>query len=196
MADDSTRERLLDAAAREFAAHGVGPVSIDAVRRRAGASNGSTYHHFPNKAALADAVYARTLRDFHAALVQPLRTREAKSAEAAVKGLVRAYVLWVLRHPDQARLLDALKRHGSDLPRDGGTHWQAANQDGLDWLAQWVAGRCAAGEMKPLRFDVWMALVFAPALSLSKRWLAQQPPQVPPGVRQALEHAAWAAVAP
>ena len=62
----STRSRLLDAAATVFLAHGYAAASMDMVRQAAGVSNGSLYHHFPSKALLADALYAHTLRDFHA----------------------------------------------------------------------------------------------------------------------------------
>ena len=53
-----------------------------------------------------------------------------------------------------------------------------------------------AGEMRALPFPVWIAVVFAPAMALTRHWVAQPQPAVPPKVRTALEHAAWMAVAP
>src|SRR6187402_989921 len=99
----TTKSRLLDAAARVFLAHGLAASSMDMVRQEAGVSNGSLYHHFPTKARLADALYAHTLRDFHAALLVPVAGRA--SAQTGVKGMVRAHVDWVMRHPEGARLL-------------------------------------------------------------------------------------------
>src|SRR5689334_6572093 len=106
----STRDKLLDAAAAVFYEHGYSAASMDQVRQAAGVSNGSLYHHFPTKAALADALYVQTLHDFHAVLLAPI-AREV-TAEAGVKALVRAHVNWVLKNPQRAALLHKLKRHG------------------------------------------------------------------------------------
>jgi AcrR family transcriptional regulator len=187
-----TRARLLDAAAAVFLAHGFAAASMDLVRQQAGVSNGSLYHHFPTKAHLADALYAQVLREFHADLMRPVAGRA--SAQTAVKGLVRAYMDWVVAHPGNARLLHELKRQGSLA---GGTgEWEAANAEGFGALQAWVARRVEAGELRPMPFPAWMAVVFAPVMQLTPFWLTQPEPHVPPKVRAALEHAAWAGVRP
>ncbi|TWO71776.1 TetR/AcrR family transcriptional regulator [Caenimonas sedimenti] len=186
----STRERLLAAATQVFLRQGFAATSMDMVRQEAGVSNGSLYHHFPTKARLADALYAHTLRDFHAALLVPVAGRA--SAQTGVKGMIRVHIDWVLQNPDRARLLQELKRAG-DLAAGTG-EWAQANEAGFGALREWVEAKVAAGEMRPLPFPVWMAVVFAPALSLTSFWVTQ--PAVPPKVRAALEHAAWMAVAP
>jgi AcrR family transcriptional regulator len=52
----STRERLIDVAARLFAEHGYEAVSIEAVLRLCEISRGALYHHFSGKVALFTAV--------------------------------------------------------------------------------------------------------------------------------------------
>ncbi len=192
MEPTTTRQRLLEAATQVFLANGFAAASMDQVRQAAGVSNGSLYHHFPTKAALADALYAHTLRDFHAVLVQPLGPRA--SAQSGVKGMLRAYVAWVAANPAGARLLHELKRQG-DLTADGG-EWAEANAQGFAMLRAWVQRHTEAGEMRALPFAVWMALVFSPATALARQWVQQPGAAVPPAVRSALEHAAWMAVAP
>ncbi|MEO8391006.1 MAG: TetR/AcrR family transcriptional regulator [Polaromonas sp.] len=187
----STRERLLGAATQVFLEHGFTAASMDQVRQAAGVSNGSLYHHFPTKALLADALYAHTLRDFHAALLQPITGKA--TAQSGVKGLMRAYIQWVLQHPDQARLLHALRR-GGDVA--SGAEIDAANELAFATLKAWMEQRMEAGEMRPMPFHLWMALMFSPAMSLTQRWVSQPTPAVAPKVRAALEHAAWMAVAP
>ena len=182
----TTRTRLLDAAAQVFLVHGLVAASMDQVRQAAGVSNGSLYHHFPTKALLADALYAHTLRGFHAALLAPITARA--TTPSGVKGLIRAYIQWVEAHPDRARLLDELRAAGS-------TERDAANAEGFGALAAWIARRVEAGDMRNLPFPVWMALVFSPAMALTRHWVAQPNPTVPTKVRAALEHAAWMAVA-
>jgi AcrR family transcriptional regulator len=189
----STRSRLLDAATQVFLAQGFTAASMDMVRQQAGVSNGSLYHHFPTKAQLADALYAHTLHDFHAALLVPIAGRA--SAQSGVKGLIRAYIQWVEQHPGQARLLHELRRSGGINDSADGSETGAANAQGLGALAAWTARRTEAGDMRALPFPLWMALVFAPALSLTPQWVKQAVPAVASRERAALEHAAWMAVA-
>jgi AcrR family transcriptional regulator len=195
----STRERLLEAAATVFLARGFTAASMDMVRQEAGVSNGSLYHHFPTKGQLADALYAHILRDFHAALLPPISGRaSARSGEKGVKGLIRAYIQWVLQNPQSAQLLHALRRsgdmsNGADGPNEA--ERDAVNAEAFGTLTAWIAQRVEAGEMRAMPFHVWMALVFSPALSLTQRWVSETTPAVAPKVRAALEHAAWMAVA-
>jgi AcrR family transcriptional regulator len=188
----STRDRLLDAAAAVFLEHGYSTASMDQVRQAAGVSNGSLYHHFPSKAELADALYVQTLHDFHGALLAAIKGDV--DAEAGVKGMVRAYVSWVVRHPDRAALLHKLKREGDVTDASAGI--SAANAETFGALQSWIEAHRAAGQLRDLPFHLWMALVFSPAMSLTARWVKDARPSVPPKVRAALEHAAWMAVAP
>jgi AcrR family transcriptional regulator len=187
----STRAKLLDAAEQVFLEHGFGAASMDLVRQQAGVSNGSLYHHYPTKEKLADALYAHTLRDFHATLMTPIAGKV--SAEAAVKGLIRAYVQWVVKHPQRARLLHKLRRTGDVT--DAASERNEANAAAFKALADWVEQKVKAGEIRAMPFPVWMALVFSPAMALTPHWVRQDTPSVPPKVRAALEHGAWMAVA-
>lgn len=187
----STRLMLLDAAATVFLAHGFAAASMDQVRQLAGVSNGSLYHHFPTKEKLVDALYAYTLRDFHLALLAAIPARA--SAQAGVKGLIRAYIQWVVAHPERAQLLHQLRRSG-DMT-DAGSQRNTVNAEAFGALAAWMQARVDAGDIRAMSFAVWMALVFSPAMSLTQQWVSQPKPSVPPKVRAALAHGAWMAVA-
>jgi AcrR family transcriptional regulator len=50
-------DRLLGAAAAEFAEHGGDEVSLEQIARRAGVGIGTLYRHFPSRQALLEAVY-------------------------------------------------------------------------------------------------------------------------------------------
>lgn len=188
----STRNRLIEAAARIFLEEGVEAVSLDRVRQAAGVSNGSLYHHFPTRAHLAAALYLETLRAFHAALLKPLAADP--DAESGMRGLLRAYIKWVLAQPDRARLLHRLRRNGELTGMEG--VWSGPNEAAYAVLGAWIERRMAEGTMRRLPFAVWMALAFSPAYALTPQWVAQARPVVPAEVRAALEDAAWRAVAP
>ena len=188
----STRDKLLQAAQRIFLEHGYADAAMDQVRQAAGVSNGSLYHHFPTKAQLADALYVDTLHDFHAALLAPI-ARDV-SAEAGVRGLMRAYLQWVVKNPGRATLLHKLKRDGDVTDTSEGI--SAANAQAMGALRSWVQRKGESGEMRVLPFDLWFALVFGPASALTRIWVRQRQFTVSPKTRAALEHAAWMAVAP
>lgn len=190
MDPQSTQARLLNAATQVFLEHGFAASSMEMVRQLAGVSNGSLYHHFPTKAKLADVLYAYTLRDFHSALLPSIGAQV--DAEAGVRGMLRAYVQWVVAHPDRARLLHELRRSGQ-LSEEG--DWAKEREDNFRVLSEWVALKVAEGQMRKMPFPVWVALVFAPAISLTGHWVKQPQPSVPPAVRGALEGAAWRSVA-
>lgn len=192
MAEPSTRDKLLDAAAGVFLEHGYSGTAMDQVRQAAGVSNGSLYHHFPTKAQLADALYVATLHDFHAALLAPI-ARDV-DAEAGVRGMMRAYLRWVAKNPGRTTLLHRLKRDGDVTDASEGI--SAANAQALGALRAWVQRKAEAGEMRAVPFDLWFALVFGPASALTRTWVKQRSFEVPTKTRAALEHAAWMAVAP
>lgn len=186
------RDRLIEAAAQIFLEQGYAAASMDRVRQHAGVSNGSLYHHFPTKAHLAGALYLHTLRDFHAALLKPLAAEP--DAESGVRGLVRAYLRWVVAHPERARLLHRLRRSGELEGLEG--VWAGPNEKTYAALGAWIGRKVAEGGMRRLPFAVWMALVFSPAYALTPQWVEQEAPAVPSPVRAALEDAAWHAVTP
>lgn len=187
----STRIKLIEAAGRVFLAEGYETTTMDLIRADAGVSNGSLYHHFPSKVHLAGALYESMLRDFQQSMFKVISGKV--SAKAGVRGLVRAYVRWVVAHPDRAKLLHRLRRNGDlDCLESA---WINPNQEASNILRAWIKRMVAAGEMQRLPFPLWMALVFSPAMALTPHWVSKTLPSVPQTVRLALEDAAWRAVA-
>ena len=154
-------------------------------------SNGSLYHHYPTKTHLADALYAHILRDYHIQMMGTLA--DNPSAQVGVKRLISMTVQWVEQNPSRARLLHDLRMAGALA--GGPRERDETNAKAFGALAQWVAARTTAGEMRELPQTVWMALVFSPVMALMPHWANQPKPNVSRGVRAALEHAAWMAVA-
>lgn len=56
---ERTKKRILEAAAEEFAAHGLAGARVDAIARRAGVNKQLLYHHFGGK----EALFREILRD-------------------------------------------------------------------------------------------------------------------------------------
>lgn len=58
-----TRQRILDAAQLLILQHGFVGTSIDRIINAVGITKGAFFHHFPNKAALAEAIAARIIAE-------------------------------------------------------------------------------------------------------------------------------------
>ena len=88
-AQRETQERLLDAAAIEFAEHGLEGTSIDAITARAGFSRGAFYSNFDDKAELLVALAERRVGAFVAEELGPLLALpRAERAAALARWLV------------------------------------------------------------------------------------------------------------
>ena len=88
----TTREALVAAARRLFAAHGFAEVSTDAIAAEAGVTRGALYHQFADKVALFDAVLDAVEADIAARLAA-----EASAAAASdpVEGMRQAMRVWL-----------------------------------------------------------------------------------------------------
>jgi AcrR family transcriptional regulator len=97
------REALLDAALDCFSRRGILGTGIEEIRRQAGASPSSVYHHFDGLAGITAALLVRTFE--RAVAHMNARVLTTTTGEAAVRALVDAYLEWALGHQDEARFM-------------------------------------------------------------------------------------------
>lgn len=184
---EGTREAILRAAVECATESGWDATSMQAVRQRAGVSNGSLFHHFPNRQVLLAAVLAAGLRDHQRTLLAEL---DGADAEQGVAGVVRRHLQWVQDHPAVARLLlTSAEVAGRELPEPV----LAENREFFGAVAQWLAGRSWSGEPQLL---VVVALWIGPSHECSRRWLAAPDAWALTDVADDLARGAWHAVRP
>lgn len=197
---EPSRTSLLRAARDLFLARGFSNVAMAEIRADANVSNGSLFHHFPTKAHLARALYVETLIGYQRTILKALD--DGPPAAEGVAALIEAHVRWVTAHPDDARVLDELRDatrvHGASvggptLERES-VAWKSVNDDAFRRLSEWISARVEAGDMVDLPLSGFMALVFAPAVELTRGWVKKRPVRVRPTVREALVRGAVAAV--
>ena len=106
---EATRQRILDAALREFAAHGLAGARVDEIAARAGANKRMLYAYFGNKedlwVAVLEAAYAHKRGEERALQVDDLPPAEAMSR------LVRFNLRYTARHPEFVALLNQENLH-------------------------------------------------------------------------------------
>ncbi|MBV1933977.1 MAG: TetR/AcrR family transcriptional regulator, partial [Parvibaculaceae bacterium] len=99
----SARHKLLAAAEELFDQQSYDSTSVAQLCTAAGVSNGSFFHAFRTKDALAAQLYLAALEDYHAALAVPLGHNPA--AKEGIAALIRAHLNWVVDNRRQAEFL-------------------------------------------------------------------------------------------
>jgi AcrR family transcriptional regulator len=176
------RGRLLQVARRRFAVDGALAPTLDEVRREAQVSVGALYHHFPDKPALAAAVYAQLIAEFQAGFVAMLRGHD--TAEGGVRGGVEYHLRWVAAHRGEARLLLGDRLDSAAL-RD-------VNRDFFAAVRDWWRPHHTYGVLRPMHLGVTAALWLGAAQEFSRYWLAGGDAKMPSEAVETFATAAWA----
>jgi AcrR family transcriptional regulator len=175
------RDRLLQAARHRFAVDGALVPTLDDVRRESGVSVGALYHHFPDKPALAAAVYAQLIGEYQAGFVAMLRDHD--TAEAGIRGGVAYHLRWVTEHRGEARLLLGDRLDSAAL-RD-------ANRDFFAAVRDWWRPHHTYGVLRPMRLGITAALWLGAAQEYSRHWIAGEEAAMPTEAVDTFADAAW-----
>ena len=176
------RDRLLQVARRRFAVDGALVSTLDEVRREAEVSVGALYHHFPDKPALAAAVYAQLISEYQAGFVAMLGDHD--TAEGGIRGGVAYHLRWVTEHRGEARLLLGDRLDSAAL-RDSNRDFFAAVRD-------WWRPHHTYGVLRPMRIGVTAALWLGAAQEYSRYWIAGGEAKMPEDAVETFATAAWA----
>jgi AcrR family transcriptional regulator len=98
------RERLMRAAALEFAQRGYAGTGSDAISRRAGMSKATFYEHFANKEECILALFDLTVRTVQGAMAEAA-ARAPSDARERMKAGTRAFLTALSEHPEFAQTL-------------------------------------------------------------------------------------------
>jgi len=178
------RTRVIEAARRRFAADGALSATLDEVRRDAKVSVGALYHHFPDKLALATAVYAQVIGEYQAGLLEVLRGQD--TAEGGIRGGVAYHLRWVSAHRGEATLLLGARLESDEL--------RAANRAFFGAVADWWRPHHTYGVLQPMHIPITAALWLGPAQDYSRYWIASGETRMPRAVIETFADAAWAAL--
>ncbi|MEO1062451.1 MAG: TetR/AcrR family transcriptional regulator [Actinomycetota bacterium] len=186
----STRDRLLDAAARRLGEHGYATFTLAAVRDEVGVSNGSLFHAFGSKAALAAAVYVEGMTDYQRTAMAAL---EQDDAVAALRAYVAAHLGWVEAHAPLARFLFATLP--DEVMREVVEPLSQRNAAFFAAVDRLHTGLVDAGAMGPL--DRWTAhaLSIGPAQEHCRQWSRGSAALAPTALADVFADAAVAALA-
>lgn len=182
------RQAILDAALECFSTLGYDQTTLADIRKKAGASTGSIYHHFGSKERIAAELYLDGVRRTQEVGIQALLpTRTARTGIAAQVG---AYIDWVVDNPHFATFLFAMRR-APFLDEDEPVIAEL-NADVSARAARWVADRVAAGELPDLEPSLRRALVLGPCRHWAGSWLRGTTATSPAQAKRQISAAAYA----
>lgn len=185
------REALLDAALRCFTEQGLLGTGIEEIRRQAGASPSSVYHHFQGLDGLTSALLVRTFERSLGHMTA--RVLATSTAQDAVRALVDAYLEWALGHPEEARFM--YQAMALEL---GGARRQAllaAKADLQAPIFEHLARFTAAGQLPDWHPRALSAVLLGPSHEAFRHYLSGADPD-PAWIRNTLPDLAWRAVRP
>lgn len=187
----SPREQIIDAALTVVERGGVPALTIAALVKASGVSNGSIYHHFGSRDGVVVAVF---LDSFERCIADLMAALDERPAEQVVRDLACRYLDWVAANPARARFVYAAATSGGVT---------ASAQDTVERkhaifmpIARWFAIRSARGELRPLPAWSLDAVVMGPAHECARRFLAAPDRFDLAAARDLASAAAWAIIRP
>lgn len=188
----TVREKIMAAGLAAFDERGFDRVTVAEVRAMAGVSNGSFFHYFPTREDLAAALYLDALSRYHRAMAAALDD-DPRAAEG-IAALICAHLGFVKEARPHARFLfEQVRGHWLDRVRPD---QHALNQAMLVKLGAWHQRRVAAGELRALALDGFVAQVIGPAQIFCRAYLAGTGGLVPPTLAPDLIESALRALSP
>lgn len=167
-ADSAVRQsQIIDAALECFAEVGFVETTMEDIRTRSGASNGSIYHHFKSKDQLAAAVYIEGIKNYQAGLTAALTDLPAREG---IYEIVRYHLEWVAGNRLWSRYLFAM-RHADfmKMSEDSISQHNAAFNDKL---SVWFRKQVTDGKLRRLPRELYISLIWGPCQEYAKHWLA------------------------
>ena len=162
------REDLLAAGLAVFDRDGFEGATVAAIRTRARASNGSFFHFFGSKKALAGTLFLEVLQRYHAAILAAVDA--SMSAEQGIGRLIRAHLDWVVNNRREARYLFEISR--SDWADDIRDAQRAQNSRLAEGIENWRAPLIARGELLPMTATLFFSQIIGPAQIFCRAWLS------------------------
>ena len=184
------RQKIIEAALACFVELGFSSTTMEDIRQRSKASNGSIYHHFSSKEMLAAAVYLEGLAQYQTGLLAELERNQ--EARAGVHGIVRFHIRWVTKNPDRARYLWQMRY--AEFMEATETAIAELNGPFFKRFFKWLRPHIEAGTIKRLPAEILIPLLIGPCQEYVRIWLAGEARMEPSEACEELAQAAWLAV--
>jgi AcrR family transcriptional regulator len=192
---EQRRREILDAALDALVEIGESGSFVEEVCQRASVSVGTLYHHFGSKDQLIATLHYTLLNDYQRGGGALLASDPP--ADRGIKETVDHHLRWLMRNRRPATFLlwqPFAGYRSSDVPAE----LLEENAEFLSVVRSWLDRRMAAGELRPLPFDVVVALLIGPVHHWARSALFRGGPSAASvrGASAEIAEGAWQALRP
>lgn len=161
----STRARILDAARELFFAKGIEQTSVAEICRLSGVSNGSLFHHFNTKEAIALEVFVAVRKAYWEHVLDAMEA--CSDVGDAAEASIRAAFAFQREHPDAFGFM--LESSAAPWVLRQTTMLRDLNADFSQRAMAWAAPHVMAGRLPMLSVHTFGALIFG-----LPQWIARE----------------------
>jgi AcrR family transcriptional regulator len=184
---EKRQEKIIRAAQACFAEFGFANTTMEDIRLRSGASNGSIYHHFSSKEGLAAAIYVEIMTDYQRRILAALE--DNPNAREGIQAVVTSHLDWVNENPEQAKYLMEM-RH-ADFMAAAEDAIAEANQNFAMGFVKWIKPNLKNGSIRRVDPIMFISLVLGPCQEYVRNWLGGDAVTDMAGAKRELARAAW-----
>ncbi len=187
---ETRRKDIIQAASACFAENGYANTTMQDIRLRSGASNGSIYHHFSSKEGVAAAIYVEALLDYQGKILAVLERNP--DARAGVRAIVRSHLDWVGENPEWARY--RMEMRHADFMTTAEDAIAGANMNFINEFVDWLRPNVQNGSIRRMAADLFISLILGPCQEFVRVWLGGNTYTEFSAARDDLADAAWLVV--
>ena len=181
------QEKIIRAAQACFAECGFANTTMEDIRLRSGASNGSIYHHFSNKEGLAAAIYVEVMTEYQQKILAALERNPG--ARAGITAVVESHLDWVSEKPEQAKYLMEMRHADFMAPAEDAL--ASANENFAMGFFKWIKPNLKSGKLRRVDPIMFISLVLGPCQEYVRNWLGGDTVTDMAGAKKELARAAW-----
>lgn len=189
-ATEQKQATILAAALKCFDEVGIVAATMEDIRTEAGVSVGSLYHHFPNKEAVAAALYVRLIASYQDSAIKAVARR--RTPRAQIRATIAHHITWSIENENATRFL--LAHREPEVRRLSDPDVAGLNREIETRVEAWLQEEAAAGRIRTIPADIYLSLVIGPAQAFVRRWIAGSTSISPDKAIVELSEAAWRAV--
>lgn len=152
------RRQIIQAALACFNEMGFVNTTMEDIRIRSRASNGSIYHHFKSKDQLAAAVYLEGLIDYQGGMIDELKKQT--QAREGIFAIVRCHLQWVCEHVEWSRYLFRMRHAGFMADQENSI--EAENKKFAKEFWAFFSRFIKDGTLRSLPVEIYISLILGP----------------------------------
>ena len=163
------RRQIIEAALSCFNEMGFVDTTMEDIRVRSGASNGSIYHHFKSKDQLAAEVYLEGIIDYQKGMLEELSMQQ--QAREGIYAIVGYHLRWVSENNEWARYLFTMRHAG--FMKETEKPIKEENAKFVKGFGEFFRRHIDQGTLRSLPGELYISLLLGPCQEFARHWLTR-----------------------